>query len=139
MKRTILVMMGALAVMGALYAQHASLRTAGGGVNPAFAWAQTSYDFGKIEQGIPVSHEFIFTNTGESALVITSVTTPCGCTVTEYTKSLIQPGESGFVKATYNAAKPGSFVKSITVHANTNGEAVQLTIKGEVVNANGTL
>ncbi len=103
-------------------------------VTPAavFTWATTSFDFGKIEKGIPVTHKFTFTNTGTEALIISSVQASCGCTVTEYTKDPIPAGEKGFVKATYNAAKPGVFSKTVTINANTEDAVVLLTIKGEV-------
>jgi hypothetical protein len=98
-----------------------------------FAWNTTSFDFGNISVGVPVSHAFSFTNTGEIPLVITSVQASCGCTVTSYSKEPIQPGASGFVRATYNAAKVGQFSKSVTVNANTKESVVQLTIQGEVI------
>jgi len=99
----------------------------------AFNWAATSFDFGKIEKGVPVTHEFTFTNTGTDALIISSVLASCGCTVAEYTKDPIPAGETGFVKAIYNAAKPGVFSKTVTINANTEGAVVVLTTKGEVV------
>ena len=98
----------------------------------AFAWSQTSFDFGKIKHNEPVSNTFTFTNEGTEPLVITSVQASCGCTVTEYSKDPIAPGGKGFVKATYNAAKVGQFTKTVTVNANTEDAVVQLTIKGEV-------
>ncbi len=103
-------------------------------VKPAavFNWAATSFDFGKIEKGVAVTHEFTFTNTGSEALIISSVQASCGCTVAEYTKDPIPAGEQGFVKATYNAAKPGVFSKTVTINANTEDTVVLLTIKGEV-------
>ncbi len=99
----------------------------------AFSWVTKTYDFGKIKQNKPVTHTFSFTNNGDGPLVISSVQASCGCTVTEYSKDPIAPGSEGFVKATYNAAKAGVFTKTVTVNANTTGAAVQLTIKGEVV------
>jgi len=99
----------------------------------AFKWDVTIYNFGKIKVGVPVTYEFLFTNTGDVPLVISSVQTPCGCTVTEYSKEPIEPGGQGYVKATYNAAKPGQFSKTVTVNANTNENLVQLTLKGEVL------
>ena len=99
----------------------------------AFNWTTTIFDFGKIQANKPVSHEFKFTNTGDAALVISSVQASCGCTVTDYSKDAILPGGEGYVKATYNAAKVGQFSKTITVNANTVDAIVQLTIKGEVV------
>src|SRR5687767_11883611 len=99
----------------------------------AFSWATTTFDFGQIAKGEPVTHEFTFTNTGNDALIISSVQASCGCTVTEYTKDAIPAGEKGFVKATYNAAKAGVFSKTVTINANTEDAVVTLTIKGEVV------
>lgn len=99
----------------------------------AFAWTETVYDFGKIQKDAPVTHEFTFTNSGEEALIISSVQASCGCTVTEYTKDPIPAGKEGFIKATYNAAKAGVFTKTVTIKANTGDETVLLTIKGEVI------
>lgn len=101
----------------------------------AFYWANTSFDFGKTKMGIPVSYEFRFTNTGMTPLVISSVKPSCGCTVTAYTKDPVEKGASGFVRATYDAAKPGKFTKTVAVYANTPEGVIQLTIKGEVTQA----
>jgi hypothetical protein len=99
----------------------------------AFNWNVTTFDFGKIALNKPVTHEFKFTNSGSDALVIASVQASCGCTVAEYSKEPIAPGGQGFVKATYNAAHAGVFNKTITVNANTGGNAVVLNISGEVM------
>lgn len=99
----------------------------------AFRWTETAFDFGQIKHKNPVTHEFTFVNSGNAPLVITSVQASCGCTVTKYTKEAISPGSSGFVTATYDAAKVGVFTKTVTVNANTDGGVVLLTIKGEVV------
>lgn len=101
-------------------------------VDAAFTWAETQFDFGAIKKDVPVTHEFSFTNSGNDVLIISSVQASCGCTVTDYTKTPLPPGEKGFVKATYNAAKAGVFSKTLTINANT-GTPVVLTIKGEVV------
>lgn len=98
----------------------------------SFTWNSTKHDFGKIPVNKPVSHEFTFVNTGNVPLLITSVKTPCGCTVTSYSHEAIQPGASGFVNATYNAARVGHFEKPITVNANADEGVVTLTITGEV-------
>ena len=98
-----------------------------------FSWANTSFDFKKTKVGIPVSYEFRFSNTGMAPLIITSVKASCGCTVTAYTKEPVEKGSSGFVRATYDAAKAGKFNKTIAVNANTPEGTVQLTIKGEVI------
>src|SRR5688572_3257873 len=100
---------------------------------PDFLWIVTTYDFGKIKLNKPATHEFRFTNSGDTPLVISSVQASCGCTVTDYSKDPIAPGAEGYVKATYNAAKVGVFSKTVTVNANADDSVVLLTIKGEVV------
>ena len=91
------------------------------------------HDFGKIPQGTPVTHEFKFTNSGKTPLVITHVQASCGCTTPAWSKDPIPPGGEGFVKATFNAASMGGFNKTITVMANVEHGFKQLTVKGEVI------
>jgi hypothetical protein len=91
---------------------------------------ETVHDFGTIDKGTPVEHTFVFRNEGDAALIISNVKTSCGCTASDYTKEVIAPGETGEVKATYNAAKEGLFNKSIQVVS--NGGEQTLFIKGEV-------
>jgi hypothetical protein len=98
-----------------------------------FAWANTTYDFGKTKVGVPVAYEFRFSNTGLAPLIITSVKASCGCTVTAYTKEPVEHGGSGIVKATYDAAKTGVYSKTVAVSANTPEGLIHLTIKGEII------
>ena len=101
---------------------------------PKFDWTETSHDFGNVELNKPVSFEFEFTNKGQAFLVISNVIASCGCTVAEYTKDPVPPNGKGKVKATYDAATPGVFNKSITVTANVEGGPEPLYIKGVVKN-----
>jgi hypothetical protein len=91
-----------------------------------------NFDFGKIKQGAPVTHEFKFTNTGKVPMIITNVAASCGCTTPDWSKEPVAPGGKGFIKATYNAASVGAFNKAVTVTANIPNGTVQLFIKGEV-------
>lgn len=91
-----------------------------------------NFDFGKIKQGTPVTHEFKFTNTGKVPMIITNVQASCGCTTPDWSKDPVPPGGKGFIKATYNAASTGAFNKAVTVTANIPNGSVQLFIKGEV-------
>jgi hypothetical protein len=96
-------------------------------------WTSTTVDFGKIEQGKPVSAEFEFTNPSMVPLIISSVRTSCGCTVADYPKEPIQPGKSGKINVTYNAASTGMNSKSITVTSNAVEGNTTLVIKAEVI------
>lgn len=101
--------------------------------SPSFLWTETIFDFGNVTKNHSVAHKFSFTNNGEDQLVIASVKASCGCTVTDYSRDPIAPGEEGFVRVTYNATSIGSFTKTVTVVANTVESSTVLTIKGDVI------
>lgn len=97
-----------------------------------------THDFGTFSEKSPVvSCTFTFTNVGESPLIINQAVASCGCTVPEYTKTPIQPGEKGEIKITYNGTGkfPGHFKKSITVRTNGAVEMTRLYIEGEMTEA----
>lgn len=97
-----------------------------------------THDFGTFSEKEPVvSCTFAFTNVGESPLIINQAVASCGCTVPEYTKTPIQPGEKGEIKVTYNGTGkfPGHFKKSITVRTNGAVEMTRLYIEGEMTEA----
>ena len=133
MKKLILSATFILGVVFFAMSQTPSVTVSSGDPSMAkFKWEETTHNFGKIDQGKPVSTEFTFTNTGKTPLVISNVKGSCGCTVTQYTKEPIAPGKTGNVKATFNAAAMGAFNKSVRVTANVEGGNETLFIKGEV-------
>lgn len=99
---------------------------------PEITFEKETHDFGSIPQGVPATYTFIVTNTGKSPLIITNAAASCGCTTPEWTKEAIAPGKKGFIKATYNAASPGAFMKTVNVTSNGTREMVTLTLKGDV-------
>ncbi len=93
---------------------------------------KTVYDYGNIEQGSDGTSEFIFTNKGQSPLVLSNVRASCGCTVPQWTKEPIEPGKTGVIKVKYNTNLVGTFNKSVTVNSNAANSVVVLRIKGNV-------
>ena len=57
------------------------------GKYPEMKFEKNQHDFGTINQGDTVEHEFKFENTGEADLLITNAKGSCGCTVPEYPKT----------------------------------------------------
>ncbi len=95
-----------------------------------------AHDFGKFSEEDPiVKCTFTFTNTGDKPLVINQAVASCGCTVPTYTKTPVQPGESGTINVTYNGTGkfPGHFRKTITIRSNAKTEMVRLTIEGNML------
>lgn len=99
---------------------------------------KTAHDFGNFSEENPiVKCTFTFTNTGDKPLVINQAVASCGCTVPEYTKAPIKPGEKGEIKVTYNGTGkfPGHFKKSITIRTNGQTEMTRLYVEGEMTEA----
>ena len=93
------------------------------------------HDFGTIKMSDGKTNTiFTFVNCGDKPLVIDRVTTSCGCTVSEWTKTPVSTGETGYVKATYNPTQPASFDRTLTVYTSGNPSPITLRIKGMVIN-----
>ncbi|MBE6275387.1 MAG: DUF1573 domain-containing protein [Bacteroides sp.] len=100
---------------------------------------KTSHDFGTFtESNSKVTCTFKFTNTGDKLLVIHQAIASCGCTVPQYPKEPIKPGESGEIIVTYDGEGkfPGHFRKSITLRTNAKQEIVRLYVEGEMLGSN---
>ena len=98
----------------------------------------TVMDYGTIEQDSDPYRFFNFTNTGNQPLVIKHAKGSCGCTVPEYPKEPIMPGESSQIKVRYATNRLNAFTKTITLTTNEGeddekGMKRVLTIKGKVL------
>lgn len=92
-----------------------------------------TFDFGKIKQSVPAVATFTVTNIGSEPLIIEQANPTCGCTISDYTKSPIAPGKTGYIKATYNAAALGGIHKTLTVKFAGVDEIKQINLAGEVM------
>jgi hypothetical protein len=98
---------------------------------------QTDHDFGTIYQDSENTKVFSFTNTGTEPLIIENAKGSCGCTVPEYPKEPIPPGEKGEIKVVYKPGKQkNQQTKNVTITANTVPEKSVLTIKANVLENN---
>ena len=96
-------------------------------------WVKETYDFGKIPQNKPVVAVFEVKNISMTPLILQHVKPSCGCTVADYPKEPIQPGQTAKITAQYNAKNPGVFTKTVRVTSNAKEGTKTLYIKGEVV------
>ena len=60
-------------------------------------------DYGTIEKGADGLRIFEFTNTGDAPLIVTKVTSSCGCTVPDWPRKTFKPGESGEIEVEYDS------------------------------------
>ncbi|AJR03658.1 DUF1573 domain-containing protein [Siansivirga zeaxanthinifaciens] len=95
-------------------------------------------DYGTIEKGANGVRVFEFTNTGDAPLIISNVTSSCGCTVPSWTKDPVMPKASGKIEVKYDTNRVSPIRKTITVMSNATTPTVALKIKGEVIESNSS-
>lgn len=101
---------------------------------PKIEFEEKEHDFRKVIQGEVVSYNFKFTNTGNGNLVISNVSTSCGCTVSEYPEKPIAPGESDYIMVTFDSkGRKGYQNKTVIILANTQPSRTLLRIKAEII------
>jgi Protein of unknown function (DUF1573) len=102
------------------------------GAEEVLGMQETTFDFGKIPQGKPVTHIFDVVNNGKDSLKISNIQASCGCTTPEWEREKVQAaGGKTRITVGYNAAAEGPFSKFITITYN-GTQTKQITIKGEV-------
>jgi hypothetical protein len=96
--------------------------------------AETVYEFGDAVEGEVIDVTFEVKNTGSIPLNIVDVKPACGCTVAEFTKEPVAPGNTGTIKAQVNTQGfKGPISKSVTMMANTNPTRTTFLVKGNVI------
>jgi hypothetical protein len=101
------------------------------------AFDTRDYDFGTIKEGDVVEGIFKVANNGKTDLVITDASASCGCTVPEWPKEAIKPGDSAKIKFSFNSrGRSGKQSKTITLQTNSENVTEMLRISGTVTPKN---
>jgi uncharacterized protein (DUF58 family) len=127
MKKTLLIASVLMLSTFSLFSQ-----TSATTVKETIVFDKTVHDYGTIVQGADGNCEFKFTNKGKEPLVLSNVSSSCGCTVPVWPREPIAPGKSASIKVKYDTNRVGTFTKSITVNSNAANTPVVLQIKGNV-------
>ena len=90
-------------------------------------------DYGEVTKGTDGVRVFEFTNTGNAPLIISKVSSSCGCTIPKKPEDPILPGKTGEISVKYDTKRVGPIRKAITVISNADTPTKVLKIKGEVV------
>jgi hypothetical protein len=124
-------MLASFVMITAPLAMHA--QTSGAGAQDSIKFNKLEHDYGTIERGSDGQCEFTFTNKGNKPLILSNVRASCGCTVPQWTREPVGPGENGTIKVKYNTQITGAFNKTIIVNSNAANQTVSLRVKGQVV------
>ncbi|MGZ5188525.1 MAG: DUF1573 domain-containing protein [Kaistella sp.] len=97
------------------------------------ALSESNFAFGKIKKGEKVEHVYEVTNTGTNPLVISEVKPACGCTVPDYTKDPILPGQKGKITLKFDSASfDGLVSKQAEVYANVEKAPIVLSFSADI-------
>lgn len=92
-------------------------------------------DFGTVKAQSENTYAFEFVNTGNEPLLIENAKGSCGCTVPDWPRSPILPGQKGKIDVVFkpkNRETKGEDKKTVTVFANTNPKTTVLTVRATV-------
>lgn len=105
-------------------------------------WITRTHDFGAFNEDLgTVDAIFQVVNEGDKPIRILEASATCGCTVPEFSKNNIEPGDTASLKVTYAATgRPGKFSKNVYVKTSDAPSVRQtLTIEGVVIGASATI
>lgn len=102
---------------------------------PIMSFETLTVDYGEIVQHSDPLRVAKFTNTGDEPLVISNARGSCGCTVPQWPKEPVMPGETSQIEIRYDTKRLGKINKTVTITTNQGSEPVVLRVKGQISKA----
>lgn len=100
-----------------------------------FSFDKKFHKFKATPEGEVLKHTFVFENKGDIPLIITNYKVACTCTVVEFPKEPILPGETGEIHVTFDTkGKIGWQYRSIQLFANVKKSPYELELRVKVLN-----
>ncbi len=101
---------------------------------PVLSLLEQEFDFGQITEGDTAYHDLKFVNTGNARLLLSNVTSGCGCTTASWPKEFFKPLDTGVIKLMYlSKDKSGIQEKTVTIYANTKPNTTKFSVKVNVI------
>lgn len=85
---------------------------------PKIEFEAMEIDYGTIEKGSEPLRKLSFKNVGNAPLVIKGAKSSCGCTVPNYSKTPLAPGETGELEIRYDTRRQGKINKVVRITTN---------------------
>lgn len=119
----------------------AALATATAQAGGHAEWLSTSHNFGAFHEDDGVrTCTMRYVNTGDEPLSITAARSSCGCTLAEYSRKPLAPGDTAEIVVSYDpTGRPGRFSKNVYINFDNDEGRRTLTVNGVVIGAPTTL
>lgn len=124
-----------LALTVTLFTFSLMAQTAAKKADEVVKFKEAKHSFGKIKQGVPVTHNFEFSNVSDAPVIIENASASCGCTTPVWPQQPILQSKDDKITAGFNAANAGPFEKTIYVKVKGIDYPMELKISGEVLTA----
>lgn len=100
----------------------------------SIAWNETIHTFdGGVPTGPPAAFRFIFTNFSNHTVKVKGVEAACSCTATDFSRTEIQPGDTGWIQTAYKTQNTfGYFKKYVDVFFEGSPNKHRLYLTGSV-------
>lgn len=100
-----------------------------------FSFSHKNHDFVDTKEGIVLSHDYHFVNSGSTPLIISGYEVECSCTKITFPKQPVLPGEKGVIKLTFDTeGKYGFQSRQIQIISNAK-KRTKLSFRVYVVRA----
>ncbi len=91
------------------------------------------HDFGKVNQGEKLRHQFSFTNSGEEWLLIESLEADCSCITYSLSQNKLAPGETASIIVSWDTnGLNGKQIRQIKIIANVENKGKEIAVTAEV-------
>ena len=104
------------------------------GIGPRIQFDSQNYEFGSVRAGTKVLHDYVFTNTGDAMLEISSVQPGCHCTTVGDWTHKVEPGKTGVIPIQFDSSNfGGPIVRTPAVICNDKTQSrVTLQLHGTI-------
>ncbi|HRG68339.1 MAG: DUF1573 domain-containing protein [Saprospiraceae bacterium] len=94
----------------------------------------SSIDFGTVRQGDTIRQTYVLYNRGKTSLLISKVSSSCGCASPEILKNHLESGDSTLLNIIFTTQDQiGNQEKTFTIYSNTHPAETIVKLKGHVI------
>ena len=111
----------------------AQIKTQNKQTKPEIKFEEYEYNFGTVTEDTVIIHEYVFSNTTRTPLIVTDTHGTCHCIVADFTAEPLAKNQKGKIKISFDTkGRTGIQEKTITVNSNAETSKVILYLKGAV-------
>jgi hypothetical protein len=96
-------------------------------------FSETKFDFGKVQEGDTIMHQFTIKNIGTEPLMIFKAKGSCDCILAKHPEMPLLPDSAGVINVYFKTiGRKGRQVRTVNVETNTEPSETVLTLSGDV-------